>query len=119
MATITTNYDGAIIFTKYTDLLPWFHAKYGCGPFGNEPAGKLLTQREKHFARERQVQLMLLFRFERGDNSTKRTICKIRCPISPLPIKGEFEVVSLAQITTLLYGFGWTVDKRIDTKLLK
>lgn len=119
MATITTNYTGVIIFTKYTDLLPWFHAKYGCGPFGNMPAGKLLAQREAHFARDRQVQLMLLFRFERGVDGTKRTFCKIKCPINPLPIKGEFEVVSLAQITNLLYDFGWTVDKRIDTKLLE
>ena len=84
------NYHQAIIFTKRDNLV-----KYFCG----KPA----LSNQEYYAREREIQLILLVRFENG-----KCICRIKCPINPLPIKGEFQCVSTSEMSKLLTSMGWT-----------
>lgn len=115
---MNTNYTSVIIFTKHTNLLPWFDGKYGT-ELGSGPAGQLLNQRRLHYSRDRDVQLILLVRYEFGNDNLNHIYCKIKCPINPLPIYGEFEVVSIAQITNFLQREGWTIKNKLPIPLLK
>ena len=115
---MTTNYHSAVIFAKHTNLLPWFDAKYStCSHLSHSPAAYDRARAE--YARDHDVQLILLVRYVYDERSNCRTYCKIRCPINPLPICGEFEVVSLAQITKLLQKEGWSILQKLPVSLLK
>lgn len=95
-------YDQAIIYTKRDNLSKWFDAN--CSKFivdGNVEYSERFISAEKHYAQERIVQLILLVRHENG-----KTICRIKCPINPLPIKGEFQCVSTSEMTKLLTSMG-------------
>lgn len=88
-------YHKAFIFTKRDNLLKWFNVhkyKYAWG-----------ANMEALYAKEREIQLILLVRFENG-----KCICRIKCPINPLPIKGEFQCVSTSEMGKLLTSMGWT-----------
>ena len=94
-------YTYTYIFSKKTNLLPYLESKhFPC-----------VTQSEVDcYAKERDVKLILLVRYEHKRTArgiVSHCICKIKCPINPLPIKGEFEAVSVAQMCKLLRGLGW------------
>ena len=110
---MTTNYTHAVIFTKRTDLMPWFEGKY---PYASENYDKSVgfQQFKKDCARIRDVQLILLVRYEFG-----HTYCKIKCPVNPLPVKGEFEVVSISTMVRCLNKEGWEVKQRLPISLLE
>lgn len=110
---MTTNYTCAIIFTKRSNLMPWFEGKYPCAS-ENYDKSIGFQQFKKDCARVRDVQLILLVRYEPG-----HTYCKIKCPINPLPFRGEFEAVSLRHITELLKREGWTEQQTLPISLLK
>lgn len=116
---MVTNYTGAVIFTKFTNMSPWFETKYGreYGEAGSTSLG--FNQLKHHYSKDRDVQLILLYRHERGTDNASHIMCKIKCPINPLPIKGEFEVVSIAQIAQFLEREGWSVKQKLPTSLLK
>lgn len=97
-------YHQAIIFTKRDNLSKWFDAN--CSKFivdGNMEYSEHFVRAEKLYAQERDIQLILLVRFENG-----KCICRIKCPINPLPIKGEFQCVSTGEMGKLLTSMGWT-----------
>lgn len=97
-------YHQAIIFTKRDNLSKWFNAN--CSKFivdGNMEYSEHFVRAEKLYAQERDIQLILLVRFENG-----KCICRIKCPINPLPIKGEFQCVSTSEMSKLLTSMGWT-----------
>ena len=97
-------YHQAIIFTKRDNLSKWFDAN--CSKFivdGNMEYSEHFVRAEKLYAQERDIQLILLVRFENG-----KCICHIKCPINPLPIKGEFQCVSTSEMSKLLTSMGWT-----------
>ena len=83
-------YHQAIIFTKRDNLVKYF-------------LGKPSLSNKEYYAREREIKLILLVRFENG-----KCICRIKCPINPLPIKGEFQCVSTSEMSKLLTSMGWT-----------
>lgn len=97
-------YHQAIIFTKRDNLSKWFDAN--CSKFivdGNMEYSEHFVRAKKLYAQERDIQLILLSRYENG-----KCICRIKCPINPLPIKGEFQCVSMGKMTKLLTSMGWT-----------
>lgn len=111
---MNTTYSVAIIFTKHTNLLPWFEACYH-DKLDLCRTSLGFNQLRDQYARPRDVQLILLVRYD----DDGRPICKIKCPISPLPIIGEFKVVSMGQITDLLRREGWAIKEKIPMSLLK
>ena len=96
-------YHTAIIYTKRDNLLNWYHGKADFAP------GSL-----GYYAEEREVQLILLVRHEEG-----KCICRIKCPVNPLPIKGEFEAVNSAEVGRLLRKLGWTFKERFNLSVFK
>lgn len=92
-------YHQAIIFTKRDNLSKWFNAN--CSKFIVD--GEHFVRAEKIYAQGRDIQLILLVRHENG-----KCICRIKCPINPLPIKGEFQCVSTSEMSKLMTSMGWT-----------
>lgn len=105
-------YHTAIIYTKRDNLLKWLGSNYKMfGTHGNpEDAVRIRAE----YATEREIQLILLVRHENG-----KCICRIKCPINPLPIKGEFQCVSTSEMTKLLASMGWKYKEKIHTGMFK
>lgn len=91
-------------FTKRDNLLQFLYASDV--PFTE--SAKL------HYGMEREVNLALLVRFEGN-----KVICRIKCPINPLPIRGEFEVVSVTEIIKLLSSLGWNFKHRYTSAIFR
>lgn len=105
-------YPCAIIFTKRDTMLPYLtHKVQDMRP----PVSETHAQRiREYYAREREIQLIALFRFE-----GRKCLCKIKCPVNPLPIKGEFEVVSQAVLTDFLKANGWQFKERMNMRMFE
>lgn len=104
-----TDYTCAITFTKHTDMSRWFsHTDKDLGVFNPERHDRL----KRHYAVKRDVRLILLIRYENG-----KPFCKIKCPINPLPIRGEFEAVSIHEIVRFLNDAGWTHKETLNMEL--
>lgn len=95
-------YHTAIIFTKRDNLLKYFWGK-------SEP---LLKQ--DCYVDCREVKLILLVRHEEG-----KCICRIKCPINPLPFKGEFEPINAAEVQRLLVTLGWIFKEKINLRMFQ
>ena len=104
-AIASPTYHTAIIYTKHTNLMPWYN--------GRCDAPRNPTARE-YYSKDRDVQLILLVRHE--DN---KCICRIKCPINPLPIKGEFQCVSTGEMSKLLKSMGWTYKEKVHSGMFK
>ena len=98
-------YEKAVIFTKKGNLHDYFYTDKICyGRFQAKPSESWKAWYEA----EREIQLILLVRYE--DN---KCICRIKCPINPLPIKGEFQCVSTGEMSKLLKSMGWTYKEKV------
>lgn len=102
-------YHTAIIYTKRTNLMPWLQSNYKL--FGTHGTTERIRA---EYERERDVQLILLVRHEEG-----KCICRIKCPINPLPIKGEFQCVSTSEMTRLLTSMGWTYKEKVHSAMFR
>ena len=98
-------YHTAIIYTKHTNLMPWYNGRCDVP---HDP-----TVRE-YYSKDRDVQLILLVRHEDG-----KCICRIKCPINPLPIKGEFQCVSTGEMSKLLKSMGWTYKEKVHSGMFR
>lgn len=109
----TTKYNMAIIFTKHTNLLQWLDSKVVCGDIDYH--SERYQNMHHHYEQEREVQLILLVRYDDCGN----LFCKIKCPVNPLPIRGEFNSISLRKIVNYIITDGWTERQRLSFDLLK
>ena len=103
-------YHTAYIYTKYDNLSKWFdanRAKFIVD--GNMEYSKRFVRAEAHYAQERIVNLVILVRHEDG-----KCYCRIKCPINPLPIKGEFETTAAADVGRLIMSMGWNFSHKIE-----
>lgn len=104
-------YHTAIIYTKRDNLSKWFDIngyKYAQG--ANMEYYDTYQRMRAVYAKEREIQLILLVRHEDG-----KCICRIKCPINPLPIKGEFQCVSTGEMSKLLKSMGWTYKEKVHS----
>ena len=102
----THTYHTAIIYTKHTNLMPWLQSNYT--KFGTHGTTEQALRIREMYSKDRDVQLILLARHEDG-----RCICRIKCPINPLPIKGEFQCVSTGEMSKLLKSMGWAYKEKV------
>lgn len=105
-------YHTAIIYTKHTNLMPWLQSRYEM--FGTHGTTEQAQRIREMYSKDRDVQLILLVRYEEG-----KCICRIKCPINPLPIKGEFQCVSTSKMTWLLASMGWTYKEKVHSDMFK
>jgi len=71
------------------------------------------------YTREREIQLMALFRFENHNGEAPKVFCKIKCPVNPLPVKGEFEAPSVKAIDQFLKGNGWNFKEKFYPRMFE
>ena len=102
-------YHTAIIYTKRDNLSKWLNSRYSKFRDAQEAA-----RIRAEYATEREIQLILLVRHEEG-----KCICRIKCPINPLPIKGEFQCVSTSEMTKLLASIGWKYKEKVHSGMFK
>jgi hypothetical protein len=102
-------YTQAIVYAKRDNLLKWLNGRYPKFKDAQEAA-----RIRAEYATEREIRLILLVRYE--DN---KCICRIRCPINPLPVKGEFQCVSTGEMSKLLKSMGWTYKEKIHCSMFK
>lgn len=102
-------YHTAIIYTKRDNLSKWLNSRYPQFMDAQEAA-----RIRAEYATEREIQLILLVRHEEG-----KCICRIKCPINPLPIKGEFQCVSTSEMTKLLASMGWKYKEKVHSAMFK
>ena len=105
-------YHTAIIYTKHTNLMPWLQSNYT--KFGTHGTTEQALRIREMYSKDRDVQLILLVRHEEG-----KCICRIKCPINPLPIKGEFQCVSTSEMTKLLASMGWKYKEKVHSGMFK
>ena len=102
-------YHTAIIYTKRDNLSKWLNSRYPQFRDAQEAA-----RIRAEYATEREIQLILLVRHEEN-----KCICRIKCPINPLPIKGEFQCVSTSEMTKLLASMGWKYKEKVHSAMFK
>ena len=105
-------YHTAIIYTKHTNLMPWLQSNYT--KFSTLSTTEQAQSVRVAYEKDRDVQLILLVRHEEG-----KCICRIKCPINPLPIKGEFQCVSASEMTKLLASMGWKYKEKVHSGMFK
>ena len=113
-------YHTAIIYTKHTNLMPWLQSNYE--RFGTHGTTEQAQRIREMYSKDREVQLILLVRHEDvriGGTIKNKCICRIKCPINPLPIKGEFECVSTGEMTRLLASMGWKYKEKVHYSMFK
>lgn len=93
---IMAKYTTATMFTKRGNLLPWLNTQ----PY------PVTESAQRMYAQEREIKLVLRTRYERVGDKTK-LMCHIKCPVNPLPVKGEFEAPSYRAICNFLRQNGW------------
>ena len=99
-----SKYTTVTIFTKKGNLIPYM-----------EKFPVITDSMQRHYGRERDIQLILATRYERTANGTK-LMCKISCPINPLPVKGEFQAPSYGAVCRFLVEHGWTKNGVQETR---
>lgn len=109
---IKPTYHTAIIYTKRTNLMPWLQSNYT--KFSTFSTPEQRQSIRAAYEKERDVQLILLVRHEEG-----KCICRIKCPINPLPIKGEFVVTNSADVGRLLIDLGWSFKDKLNLTMFK
>ena len=92
------NYDRVLTYTKRAPLSQWYYSFHG------QP-----KKRESYYSVPRDIQLILLIRYENN-----KTYAKIKCPINPLPVRGEFEAPSFTAITDFLVNNDWTLKEDMN-----
>jgi hypothetical protein len=97
-------YDRVLVFTKKGNLLGYLNTGKVAKTFSNANAESL----KEYYGQEREVQLIARVRWEtNGQYGKDKCFCSIKCPVSPLPVKGEFELPSLESLRAYLTANGW------------
>lgn len=116
-------YNRAMFFTKKANL-----HDYLCTDrvIDGQYDGYISPSIRDSYEREREIQLIALLRWEDRPVSTRRGFvnrpvcyCKIKCPINPMPIRGEFELASITALHKFLKANGWVFHKAMNTGLFE
>ena len=108
-------YTQVLIFTKQGNLLSFFDSKYCPRNFATHAN---YEQVRHYYAAEREIQLIAMFRWENNGMGIKY-FCKIKCPVNPLPVKGEFEVPSVGALIQFLKNNGWNYKQTIYPRMFE
>lgn len=113
-----SKYSVVYIFTKRTNLMSFLDTDKVLGSFFNySQVG--IDRMKQHYERERDVQLIAMFRWEKTPKGTK-CFCKIKCPINPLPIKGEFETPgTTTPVIDFLKANRWEFKQKLHVNMFE
>ena len=107
------------IYTKKGNLLPYLGGKVDDLVrgrfFSSSEARKDYIQRLRNsYEREREIELVAMFRTEGN-----KYFCKIKCPVNPLPVKGEFEIPCGGALIAFLQKDGWMLKQKIYPRMFE
>lgn len=106
-------YQRVLIFTKKANLLNYLQT--------DKVASRCSVEKAKeYYGREREIQLIARIRWEtNGQYGKEKCVCSIKCPVNPLPVKGEFELPSLDSLRSFLKANGWTLKQDVYAGLFE
>lgn len=104
-------YSQVYIFTKRTNL-----SKYlTCDVAQRLGSSDAHDRARKYYEHEREIQLIAMFRWEGN-----KCFCKIKCPINPMPVKGEFETPgTTGPVLNFLKENGWEFKQKLNPRLFE
>lgn len=112
-------YDRVLVYTKRGNLLDFLNTEKVSRTFSNANRDNLV----KFYGEEREIQLIASIRWEDFHVSTRNGIvqmpkcfCRIKCPVNPLPVKGEFELPSFDALRLFLKANGWILQEDVSSK---
>ena len=115
-------YDRVLIFTKKGDLMKYLCTDKVSRSFSNANQDGL----KQYYGKEREIHLIARLRWEDFPVSTRKGIvqipkcfCSIKCPVNPLPVRGEFELASLEALRAFLKADGWTLKQDVGSGLFE
>ncbi len=112
-----SKYPIVIIYTKKGDLLPYFNHKLASAL---RDSGSMGYERIRTtYAKERDIQLIAMFRWETDGQYGQKYFCKIKCPVNPLPIKGEFECPTIRTVDSWLKNAGWSFKQKLYPRMFE
>lgn len=113
-------YDRVLIFTKKGNLMQYLCTDKISHTMANAEKAK------EFYGQEREIQLIACLRWEDFPVATRKGIvqmpkcfCRIKCPVNPLPVKGEFEVPSIEALRSFLKANGWTLKQDVSSRLFQ
>lgn len=114
---MATKYTCATIFNKKGNLNDYLHTDKVLSRFTNHSPS---AATQEFYGRESEIELILLTRIEPADGPyPQKVFCKIKCPVSPLPVRGEFEAPCYAAIYQFLHKNGWTFKQKIYSRIFE
>lgn len=99
-------WDYIITFKKRMNLMDFY--RHDPNRIGTSEAA------ERYYSEERDVKLVVIERFEAG-----KIYCTIKCPVNPLPVKGEFEVPGFSVLERFLVANGWKEVSRVSARMIE
>ena len=109
-------YDIVYQFTKKGNLLDYFHSK---ADRMNIATAEQYDRWHEYYAKEREINLYAMIRCKYVPDERTQVICKIKCPISPLPVYGEFILPSTTALISFLQQNGWTYKQEIPLNMFE
>jgi hypothetical protein len=116
MEVFIMKYDRVLVYTKRGNLLGYLNTDKVL----KENANYATSSVKAYYEKEREIQLIASVRWENFPVPTRNGIvqmpkcfCRIKCPVNPLPVKGEFELPSIESLREFLKANGWTLKQDI------
>lgn len=115
-----SKYSVVYIFTKRTSLHDFLDTDKVLGSYYNNDFSQAsIDNIKRRYEREQDVNLIAMFRWEKTPKGNK-CFCKIKCPINPLPIKGEFETPgSTTPVIDFLKANRWEFKQKIHSNVFE
>lgn len=108
------HYDRVLIFTKKGNLMDYLCTEKVSRSIPNVEKAK------EYYGQQKEIQLVARLRWEdfpvsapKGIIQMPKCFCNIKCPVNPLPVKGEFELPSIDALHSFLKANGWKLKQDI------
>ena len=103
-------YDIVYQFAKKGNLLDYFNQKSDKMHFAT---AEQYDRWQEYYAQEREINLYAMVRYKIVPDEQTQVICKIKCPVSPIPAKGEFELPGEHALFKCMQDNGWQFKQKI------
>lgn len=104
-------YDRVLVYTKQGNLLRYLYTGKVAHMYRNANQEGI----KQYYEREREIQLIARIRWDANGNC----FCSIKCPVNPLPVKGEFEIPTISALHSFLNANGWTFKQNMRASWFK
>lgn len=104
-------YPYAMHFTKMDTL-----KEYASTDKFYDTRGNISDATKAHYDTPKIINLVVSFRWDHSKEYGRRLMCRINCPINPIPVKGEFQAPSLKALRKFLEKEHWNFHGYVETR---